>query len=190
MTTTEQPRDAAGRFDEKAQSTPEVSLPATVTENSRARYRNRIHRVLMVNGDVVMLASPTGGRVMARTADVEPVAEEPAEREKNMQLERALAGVVASVKSATRLQREQLDAVSERDAARYADALDRAASAVAYGRVSASNWLVAHHCAAQQPTGVRLAIAALATKDGISSGDYQVLTELWRRHLGAVPAGD
>lgn len=184
----EQPRDVSGRFGEKRCSLPEVALADddTIRPGDRVSYQGGpAHRVTSIAGPTYILRNLAGGSVVANAGQLTKLKESPAQRERNLGLESTLGGMRASLKGASRQQKERLDVPGDRAAMEQAQ--DRVIRAVLGGHVDHDLWRMGDALSKDQPLGARNAIAAVVARERLTPSEFQVLTDSWTRVLGPLP---
>lgn len=185
-----QPRATDGRFAEKAASAPEVTL-ADPEPGIHPGCRVLIggsgpaYRVANVAGTTVVLKNLAGGNVVRPISQVTLLPEDVEQRERNLRVEAELTGVRASLKAASRQQRERLGSPPI-DRTAMENAQDALARAVIDGHVDRDIWRMGDALSKGEPLGARNAIAAVVAREHVSPGDYQNLTQQWERVMGPL----
>lgn len=182
-----QPRHQDGRFGRVPHSTPEVTLgDSQVVVGARVTLRGVPgYRVLGVEGNLVTLRPPEGGKAIAAAADVASQAESPEEHRKNLTLETGIARLLVSGRQLSRQQREILHAPvtpGEREA------LDVLSAGLGAGVISAERYGYVMRACKQAPGGLSRAAFAVLGREHLTAGQYATLTACARRAGAAVPA--
>lgn len=182
----EHPRDHGGRFTEKGNSDPEVTLGARALEPSdRVIFRGAVLRVHTAAADTLVLTDAAGGKVVALSSQVLDAPEKPEEREVNLALERRLRSMHAAVKGAFRAKREALASVEEVEPGLLRQVDERVSEALEpAGRYRLQSTL---QLAKPLPLGAQLAFFAVAAEEDLTDEQFDALTAPWRRVLGRLP---
>lgn len=183
-----QPRDVIGRFGTKPQSEPEVTVPSLhdVEPGLRVAYRGIPgHRVIGVDGDMLVLRPPQGGKVIAASGDVTPMTETPEEYQSNLVAETAIAKLLVSGKKLSRQQKEILDQPASPEAGA---ALEHLLHVFTDGKVSMERYVYVMQATQEAPVGLNHAAMGIMCRPHLSDAQYEALTAAARRAGAEVPA--
>jgi len=180
-----QPRDRGGRWRATGTS-PEVTVGPAVEQGLRCTYQGIPgHRVIGVDGDLLVLRPPEGGKVLATGDDVKPMPETPEEYQANLAMETTIAKLLVSAKQLSRQNKERLHQPASPEAA---DALEHLLHVFNDGRISMERYVYVMRATQNAPIGLQHAAVGVLGRPHLTEGQYAALTAVARR-AGAVLPG-